>query len=239
MIAGEAIGHEPAVGVADDVDPLRIDRIRGLDLGDHRREVFGVVDVGVVIVTTGIRRVPVIAPALVDHAVRVGIEERPRVGEGLELEVELLDGAVDHVAVEHQDERRRLPRGEVRRHVDVDGAIPADHRTASAAPAAAARRAAGRRGAASRRRRARRRAADRGEREGRGERDGKDGAHLRTLRRRGPAPRSRARGRPAARRAGPRSRRARPPPRRADAPRCGRRVRFASRTSFGRPKTSR
>ena len=81
-VAGQAVRHERAVGVADDVDAGRVDRVFGLDLVDDRVQVGDVVDAGVEEVAAGVGGVPEPVPEPVQGAVGVGEQEPGLVGFG-------------------------------------------------------------------------------------------------------------------------------------------------------------
>src|SRR5581483_11047466 len=104
-VAGVAVGHEGAVGVADDVDPRRVGRVLRRDLGDDGVEVGDVVDAGVEEVAAGIGGVPEAPAEPVPGAVGIGQQEPGLVGLGGEPEVAGLLGAVGAVAVEQHHQR--------------------------------------------------------------------------------------------------------------------------------------
>ena len=74
-LTGHAIRHEPAVRVADDRDPLRVDGELALDLGDDARQVGDVVDGRAGEVAAGIGRVPEPVPVAVLRSVGRGVDE--------------------------------------------------------------------------------------------------------------------------------------------------------------------
>ena len=105
--AGERVRHEPAVGVADNVDAGRVDGEPGPGLGEEAREVRKVVDAGAEEVAAGPGRgVPKAEARLVQRPVRHDEHGAARGGELGEVEVLGVGGAADReVALEEEDER--------------------------------------------------------------------------------------------------------------------------------------
>ena len=112
--------------MADDIDPLRIDRERCLDLGDDAGEVGRVVDALAVEVAARVGRIPEPVPVVVERPVGVDIQVAALRGELAEMEVEVVFAAGRTVAMEDDEERCRTAGVVARRNDDGHGPITAD-----------------------------------------------------------------------------------------------------------------
>lgn len=122
-LTGEPVGHEPAVGEAEDVDPLGIDGSSSLGVGDDGGEVADIIDAAVLKIATGWRGVPEAAPQGAARPLGDGVDEALALGDARDLEYILKPGSGGSIAVEKEDEGGLVRCRNARRHAEDVGAL--------------------------------------------------------------------------------------------------------------------